>query len=53
VTHPLGPSHRGGVTLPDVCWDWLNETASHDGSSRDDLLEGIVLLAMDAAGVQD
>jgi hypothetical protein len=37
------------VTLPDECWDWLGRTAEHDGSSRDDLIEGLVLLAMDAA----
>lgn len=41
-------SHRGGVTLDDEVWEWLRETADRDGSTRDDLLEGLVLLAMDA-----
>lgn len=40
--------HRGGVTLPDECWEWLRVTADRDGSSRDELIEGLVLLGMDA-----
>ena len=44
----MADSHRGGVTLPEECWAWLRQTADRDGFSRDDLLEGIVLLAMDA-----
>jgi hypothetical protein len=27
--------------------DWLERTAEHDKSSRSDILEGLVLLAMD------
>lgn len=42
------PSHRGGVTLPEDCWDWLQEICERDGSTRDDLLEGLVRLGMDA-----
>lgn len=38
---------RRAVYLPDECWDWLEKTAEHDGVSRSDLLEGLVLLAMD------
>lgn len=41
-------SHRGGVTLPEDCWAWLRATADRDGSTRDDLLEGLVRLYMDA-----
>jgi hypothetical protein len=40
--------YRSGVTLPAECWEWLAEVCQRDGSRRDDLLEGIVLLAMDA-----
>lgn len=40
--------HRGGITLPETCWEWLRATADRDGSTRDDLIEGLVLLAMDA-----
>lgn len=39
---------RSGVTLPDECWDWLAEASQRDGSTRDDLLEGLVYLGMDA-----
>lgn len=39
--------HRGGVTLPDECWAWLRRTADRDRSTRDDLLEGIILNSMD------
>jgi hypothetical protein len=45
-------AHRGGITLPEECWAWLRETAHRDGSTRDDLLEGLVLLAMDADGLE-
>jgi hypothetical protein len=38
---------RRAVYLPDECWDWLERTAEHDKSSRSDILEGLVLLAMD------
>lgn len=38
---------RGAVYLPTECWDWLERTARRDGTSRSDLLEGLVLLAMD------
>ena len=38
---------RSGVWLPDECWDWLDRTSARDGASRSDLLEGLVLLAMD------
>jgi hypothetical protein len=38
---------RSGVWLPDECWDWLGAVSARDGSSRSDLLEGLVLLAMD------
>lgn len=41
--------HRGGIVLPEDCWEWLRTTADHDGSSRDDLIEGLVLLAMDGS----
>jgi hypothetical protein len=42
---------RIGVVLPQDCIDWLERTASRDGSSRSDLLEGLVLLAMDDEGI--
>jgi hypothetical protein len=38
---------RSGVWLPDECWDWLDATSRRDGTSRSDLMEGLVLLAMD------
>lgn len=38
---------RTGVWLSDDCWDWLEITSRRDGTSRSDLLEGLVLLAMD------
>ena len=38
---------RSGVWLPDECWAWLDATAQRDGTSRSDLVEGLVLLAMD------
>lgn len=44
---PAPPSHRGGVTLSDKCWSWLRVTADRDGTTRDHLLDGLVLLAMD------
>lgn len=34
--------------MSDQCWDWLGATAERDGSSRSDLLDGLVMLAMDA-----
>lgn len=40
---------RRAVYLPEECWDWLEATAERDGTSRSDLLEGLVLLAMDEA----
>lgn len=40
---------RRGVYLPEECWAWLEATAERDGTSRSDLLEGLVLLAMDDA----
>lgn len=40
---------RLAVYLPRECWDWLADTAARDGTSRSDLLEGLVLLAMDDA----
>lgn len=40
---------RRAVYLPPECWDWLEDQAAADRSSRSDLLEGIVLLAMDKA----
>lgn len=40
---------RRAVMLAPELWDWLELTAHHDGTSRSDLLEGLVLLAMDAA----
>lgn len=43
---------RRGVYLPPDLWDWLDETAQRDGSSRSDLLEGLVLLARDRAAVR-
>lgn len=48
IRPPPEASHRGGVTLPEDCWEWLRETADRDGSTRDDLLEGLVRLGMDA-----
>lgn len=44
------PRRRSGVELPDEVWDWLDKTAAHDGTSRSDLVEGLVLLAMDREG---
>jgi metal-responsive CopG/Arc/MetJ family transcriptional regulator len=38
---------RSGVWLPDECWNWLDATARRDGTSRSDLVEGLVLLGMD------
>lgn len=38
---------RRAVYLPAECWEWLEATAAHDRSSRSDLLEGLVLAAMD------
>ena len=38
---------RSGVWLPDECWDWLDRRSQRDGGSRSDLVEGLVLLAMD------
>lgn len=52
TTRDPEPRHRGGVILPEECWNWLRETADRDGSTRDDLLEGIVYLAMDAASTK-
>jgi hypothetical protein len=40
---------RKAVYLPEECWDWLEAVAERDGTSRSDLLEGLVLLAMDEA----
>jgi hypothetical protein len=40
---------RSGVWLPDECWDWLDANKA-EGLTRSDLMEGLVLLAMDAAG---
>lgn len=47
---------RRGVYLPPECWAWLETTADADTPGRgergsiNDLLEGLVLLAMDRAG---
>jgi hypothetical protein len=38
---------RKAVYLPRECWDWLEVRSGKDNSSRNDLLEGIILLAMD------
>lgn len=38
---------RLAVSLAPDLWDWLERTAAHDGTSRSDLLEGLVMLAMD------
>lgn len=40
---------RKGVYLSPECWAWLEATAERDGTARSDLLEGLVLLAMDDA----
>lgn len=40
---------RKTVYLPPECWTWLEATAAHDQSARSDVLEGLVLLAMDEA----
>lgn len=37
---------RSGVWLPDDCWDWLDANKA-EGMTRSDLLEGLILLAMD------
>lgn len=42
---------RRGVYLAPALWAWLEATAERDGTSRNDLLEGLVMLAMDDAGV--
>lgn len=43
---------RRAVYLPRELWDWLEATAAHDETSRSDLLEELILLAMDqAAGI--
>lgn len=39
---------RKAVYLPSECWEWLERVARRDGVARSDLLEGLVLLAMDA-----
>lgn len=44
---------RKGVYLPPECWDWLDRTAQQDRSGRSDILEGLVLLAMDKEEVVD
>lgn len=41
---------RSGVWLTDEQWAWLDQASSRDGMSRSDLLEGLVLLAMDEDG---
>lgn len=38
---------RRGVYLPRECWDWLTSRSGRDDTSTSDLLEGLVLLAMD------
>ena len=38
---------RRAVYLPDELWAWLETTAARDGTSRSDLLEGLVLLEID------
>jgi hypothetical protein len=43
----MAERHRGGVILSEDCWAWLRRIAHRDGGTRDDLLEGLVLLAMD------
>lgn len=47
VSKMVTRKHRGGVTLPEDCWKWLRATADRDGETRDSLIEGLVLLAMD------
>lgn len=41
---------RKAVYLAPDLWAWLEATAARDGTSRSDLLEGLVMLAMDEAG---
>jgi hypothetical protein len=38
---------RRAVYLAPACWAWLEAVAARDGTSRSDLLEGLVLIAMD------
>ncbi len=38
---------RRAVYLAPEAWEWLEATAESDETSRSDLLEGLVLLAMD------
>jgi hypothetical protein len=47
VTDDAQGRERRAVYLPAACWEWLEATAERDGTSRSDLLEGLVLLAMD------
>jgi hypothetical protein len=47
----MPPDHPGerriGVWLSEECIAWLDKTAERDQSTRSDLLDGLVLLAMD------
>lgn len=45
---PEGRERRAIYLRPEQ-WEWLEATAAKDGTARSDLIEGLVLLAMDEA----
>lgn len=47
MTRDAEGRRRSGVWLPDECWDWLYDRSADGGLQTSDLIEGLVLLAID------